>query len=98
MPWGEFKVPLSTAKILRKAETPDTMMVVQFCPSGEIKKRSVAWIYRHGGGKQLDDIRAGVKLDAPIFHDSLIDVEPTWMGWDSDYSYDPAIHGYRELD
>jgi hypothetical protein len=95
MKFGEFKIPLSTAKIIRKSETPDTLMTVQFCPSGDIQKRTVAWIYRHGGGQQLEEIRSGKKLDACIFPDKLINVEPYWDSYCSDYGVDSC---YRELE
>ena len=53
--------------------TLDTLLTVQFCPSGEVQSRSVRWIMNHGGLRQLQKIKRGIKLDAPIFYDGDMD-------------------------
>lgn len=53
--------------------TLDTVLEVQFCPSGEVQFRSVRWIMNHGGLRQLQKIKRGIKLDAPIFYDGDMD-------------------------
>jgi hypothetical protein len=54
-----------------KSLTLDTWLTVQFCPSGEVERRSVRWILQHQGRRALEKIKRGLKLDAPIFHDSM---------------------------
>ncbi len=51
----------------------DEYVTVQFCPSGEVQQRTNQWIIEHGGMRQLDMIKNGIKLDAPIFHDDDMD-------------------------
>ena len=58
---------------MEKKLTLDTYLTVQFYPSGEVQNRTVRWIMQHGGLRQLQRIKQGIKLDAPIFHDSVID-------------------------
>ncbi len=49
-----------------RPRTPSDLEVVQFCPCGHVSEMTLKEVRKLGGGKQMSEIDAGRKLDAPI--------------------------------
>jgi hypothetical protein len=55
------------------ATTLDELVTVQFCPCGHSYRMGLSKVIKLGGAAQMEEIKAGVKLDAVIFHSSDCD-------------------------